>query len=273
MTHIDTAFDFTSDSLDFWDGFWERNGGRGAGASDPDTSSPMLQKYHQFLWSKKLPCGKTMKIVAKGKGRNRGLLWDGFVFMSDSIAVSHRYSKMDATIAELKKVIPDYRAYMEHFIHKAYTIGGMMIWPCRRGSINQTKGCNRKIADRMDRTLECIRRYYAGKDSPMRKCLERNHDFFELFVDFKGFVDFFFLQDLVSPNYESVKMLIGSDDLNTQALAQDVNEYRQLLERQLAFVEKRNERIDAWTSSYRESISITGEFTEFKTDNYDKHLF
>jgi hypothetical protein len=27
-------------------------------------------------------------------------------------------------------------------------------------TINQTKGCIRRIADRLDLTLECIRRYY-----------------------------------------------------------------------------------------------------------------
>ena len=39
---IDVAFDFTTDSPGYWDGFWERNNGLGAGACDPDACSPTL---------------------------------------------------------------------------------------------------------------------------------------------------------------------------------------------------------------------------------------
>ena len=59
---IDITFDFTSDSPDFWKGFWDRNEGLGAGGSDPDKSSPTLKFYHQLLWSRKLPNGELMKL-------------------------------------------------------------------------------------------------------------------------------------------------------------------------------------------------------------------
>lgn len=36
---IDVNFDFTTDSPRYWDGFWERKGGLGAGACDPDACS------------------------------------------------------------------------------------------------------------------------------------------------------------------------------------------------------------------------------------------
>lgn len=32
---IDVNFDFTSDTKGFWEGFWERNDGLGAGGADP----------------------------------------------------------------------------------------------------------------------------------------------------------------------------------------------------------------------------------------------
>lgn len=243
MTYIDTSFDFTTDSPNYWDGFWNRNEGRGAGGSDPDSSSPTLQKYHQILWSRVLPCGKEMGLVTKGTKCSRCLEWEDFTFTSDSIAVSHRYGKMNDILKQFEKVVPNYHAYMENFIHKAYTIGGMMIWPCRRGSINQAKGCNGKIADRIDRTLECVRRYYNNEESPMSHCLENDSRFFELFVDFKGFVDFFFFQDLVSTDYKRVNMMVGNNDFSTPALAQSVEEYCQWLETQLVLVAKRNERI------------------------------
>ena len=73
-----------------------------------------------------------------------------------------------------------------------------MIFPKHPSSMNQNKGTNRKISDRWDLTLECIRRYYNGEESPLYKTINRDKEFYDLFVDFKGYVDFFFLQDCVS---------------------------------------------------------------------------
>lgn len=55
---LDISFDFTTDSPNYWDHFWETEGGLGVGGSDPDSASKTLQKYHQILWSRPLPCGK-----------------------------------------------------------------------------------------------------------------------------------------------------------------------------------------------------------------------
>ena len=245
---IDVNFDFTLDSPNYWTDFWERKDGRGGGGSDPDASSPMLQKYHQMLWSRPLPCGEVMSLEVDVKlyqdgGKQNRLKWKEFVFTSDSIVSSHRYIRLADVLDQFKKTVSDYRAYMEGWLHKADTIGGFIIWPCHWNSINQEKGCNPKICDRMDRTLECIRRFYKGEESPMTKCFDRDKKFFDLFVDFKGFVDFFFLQDLVNEEYSSVTMLLGDDKFTTPALAQTAEEYRQWLEAQLDFVTKRNERI------------------------------
>lgn len=250
---IDTSFDFTTDIPNYWDSFWENKGGRGGGnaTTDPDAVSTVLQKFHQVLWSKKLPCGETMDLeLADSNPYSLGLRWKEFFFTSDSISVGHRYLRMEKILDEFKQTVLDYHAYMENFIRKSYTIGGMMIWPCRWNSINQTKGCMAAISDRMDRTLECIRRFYVDEESPMSKCLEKDRNFFELFVDFKGFVDYFFFQDLVSEDYKSVKMMMGTNDLATPALAQSVEEYRLWLERQLDFVAKRNERIQLYSDTY-----------------------
>lgn len=43
LQEIDVHFDFTSDTPRFWDGFWDRNGGLGAGGADPDARSLMLE--------------------------------------------------------------------------------------------------------------------------------------------------------------------------------------------------------------------------------------
>ncbi|MDN5855659.1 MAG: hypothetical protein L0K86_23025, partial [Actinomycetia bacterium] len=44
--HIDTTFDFRSDS----------------GGKDPDSHSPTLRAYHKFLWSRPLPNGAVFEL-------------------------------------------------------------------------------------------------------------------------------------------------------------------------------------------------------------------
>jgi hypothetical protein len=52
----------------------------------------------------------------------------------------------------------------------------------------------------MDLTLECIRRHYAEEPgSPLADVTTNYADFFELFCTFKQFVEFFHLQDFVTP--------------------------------------------------------------------------
>ena len=73
-------------------------------------------------------------------------------------------------------------------------------------SMNQRRGMNTLISDRWDLTLECIRRHYAGEESPLSKVIESDRAFYELLIDFKGYVDFFLLQDGVSADYSSVNI-------------------------------------------------------------------
>lgn len=158
---IDIAFDFTSDSPHYWDSFWDNNNGLGAGGSDPDSASKTLQQYHQLLWSKPLPNGEYLDLKM-GFGANY-LTWRDFRFGSDSIIASFRYERYSGMIEQVKRAVPDYRAFMESFLRRTYTIGGMIIFPKWRGGINQSRGCNPQIKDRWDLTLECIRKYYQGE--------------------------------------------------------------------------------------------------------------
>jgi len=134
---------------------------------------------------------------------------------------------------------------MESVIRKTYTIGGSIIFPKHMNSINQCRGSNAQIRDRWDLTLECIRRFYEGEESPLSWCLEQDREFFELFVDFKGYVDFFLLQDCVSNDYSKVELWIDTKLFEKNPFPKDVEEYMRWIQHNIDFVDKRNQRIRA----------------------------
>ena len=245
---IDVDFDFTSDSPGYWDGFWKRNNGLGAGGTDPDSASETLQEYHRILWSRKLPNGEWMKLKT-GQGPNY-LTWKDYRFGSDSIIVSFRYERNRELIEQVKHNIGDYKKYYESFLRRAYTIGGMIIFPKHPGSINQHRGRSRLIADRWDLTLECIRRFYLGQESPLKDALNEDRDFFGLFLDFKGYVDYFFLQDSVSEDYSSVNIWCGDSQFLKDGLPETVEEYFTFIDSELDFLDKRNKRIQYYCETF-----------------------
>lgn len=238
---IDTSLDFTLDTPHYWDKFWVDREGLGVAGGDPDFSSKNLQRYHRIVWSRKLPCGERMELQC-GTGSNY-LTWRDFRFSSDSIIASFRYEKYRYLLDEVKKFVPDYKVFVENYLHESYTIGGMIIFPKHVRSINQARGTNTKIRDRWDLTLECIRRYYRGEDSPIYKTLLQDKDFFDLFINFKGYVDYFFLQDCVTDDYSAVNFWIGKGSFNEEPLPSTVEEYLYWIECQMVFLRKRNKRI------------------------------
>jgi hypothetical protein len=149
---IDTKFDFRTD----------------AAGKDPDLFSPTLRKYHHFLWSKPLPDGRPFNLNDSVLGaylHHRSDLGE-FVLSSDSVVPSYtRWKSMQHIVGLLSE------EENEAFRATGYTIGGMMVFPANRiegkQTINGARGFNRKIADRFDLTLECIRRHYLGQDSPL----------------------------------------------------------------------------------------------------------
>lgn len=248
INDIDVTFDFTSDSPSYWDNFWENKNGLGLGNSDPDSESKTLQAYHKLLYSRKLPNGEYMDLEA-GSDQYNYLTWKDFRFGSDSITVSYRYYDYIEILEKIKSSLPDYKSFMEDFLRKSYTIGGNIIFPKRRNSINQKRGFDTKIRDRWDLTLECIRRYYNEEDSPLTKTLERDKSFFDLFIDFNGYVDFFFLQDCVTEDYSKVELFIETLCFKESPFPKTVEEYFCLIENQLNFVSKRNTRIKKYILS------------------------
>ena len=236
---VDINFDFTKDTPNYWKDFWNDEI-LGGGTKDPDVASKTLQAYHQILWSKQLPNGEYLLLQA-GNGKEY-LSWNGMCFGSDSIIVSFRYKRYKFMLEQVASCLPDYKGYIEDFLRRAYTIGGMIIFP-KENSINRARGTNPLIKDRWDLTLECIRRYYNGENSPLHDVLVKNKEFFDLFVDFKGYVDFFFLQDCVSEDYQSVIFWLDHELFEPNPLPSSPEEYLLWIEKQLEFTEKRNQRI------------------------------
>ena len=112
-----------------------------------------------------------------------------------------------------------------------------MVWPVRtkdRPTINAARGfgpTGRVVRDRIDLTLECIRRHYEGVDNPLALVLASYGDFFALFDGFAEFIEFFHFQDLVQPDWSGVRSLMRPDwivsqsDFEREATPATVQEY------------------------------------------------
>ena len=225
---IDITFDFRSD----------------AKGKDPDAYSPTLNAYHKILWSKKLPNGEIMDLQS---GRAPyALRWKEFWFSSDTIIVEMTHLKNKKIIDQVRERFSDFDVYCEHLLHRSYTIGSMVIFPVHVNSMIQRKGTNLRIADRWDLTMECIRRHYAGEESPLSNVIESDKAFYDLFVDFKGYVDFFFMQDCVSEDYSSVDIWMGDASFKENGLPKTVEDYFKFLVKEHIFLDKRNQRIQEY---------------------------
>lgn len=214
---------------------------------DPDKYSKTLKQYHKLLWSKELPSGQ--RLVLDDKQNNSYLHHKSrigeFFFSSDSIIPTFiKWKRMTHIINNFPK------KENEKFLSVGYTIGGTIIFPSNRISglptINAARGFNNKIVDRFDLTLECIRLHYAKKSSPMHKTLARYRKFFDLFVNFKGYVNFFLLNDLVNDNFSEIKFFLASNDFNSPARPQNIIEYDEYRNNSIDFVISRNKRIDKY---------------------------
>jgi hypothetical protein len=225
---FDPTFDFRTD----------------ASGPDPDSTSLTLWAYHRLLWSKPLPSGDRFELdVSKGFPRLHHVSSRGeFTLTSDSAMQTWsgpgKWPEMQAVIAQ----IPEREK--EHFLTVAHQIGGKVMFPIdSKPTINQARGMNKQIADRFDLTLECIRRYYLRETSPLKGALVRYASFFAMFEDFKGYTDFFLLQDLVSEDASRVEFLIDFKDFSGSPFARTVGEYQKYRDKGISFVQSWNRRM------------------------------
>ncbi len=229
-TSIDTTFDFRRDA----------NGG------DPDSTSPTLRRYHKLLWSKSLPNGHVFDLVTdSGKGYlyHKSELGE-FVLASDSVLPT--FARRTGYLQIIEEIPKE---DIEFFDRITYTVGGMMVFPGKkidgRMTINGARGCHPKLNDRFDLTMECIRRYYLAEESPLYPVLLRYDSFFRLFRDFRNYVDFFLLQDLVVDDYSAVRLFTPFDNFISSPRPETVEGYKFFKDRTIEFVESRNNRIAA----------------------------
>lgn len=225
---IDVAFDFRRDSPE---------------GKDPDIHSKTLRRYHRQLWSKPLPSGAPFELSDSVSGHylyHRSSVGE-FSLSSDTVIPTFRWHKLVRT--EIAA------AELEEFRANVLTIGGMMVFPRNRidgkWTINQARGCTRKIGDRFDLTLECIRRHYTGVESPLSQVFTRYAPFFAMFGDFRGYVEFFLLQDLVSNDCSIVNMFAPFRDFETPPIPNDIDEYRAYKSAACQFIQARNRRISS----------------------------
>ena len=197
---FDTSFDFRSDTPP---------------GEDPDRWSPTLRRYHQRLWSKELPNGTVFELDATtlaGCLHHRSAAGE-FWLSSDTVVPTYRSWVRPARLATVVgQVHPD---ALDAFQRVGYTIGAMLVFPAnqvdRQWTINQARGMlTATIGDRLDLTLECIRRHYLGEPSPLSDVLERYRAFFDLFGDFQGYVTFFLLDDLTTAGGAALDFFLPS---------------------------------------------------------------
>jgi hypothetical protein len=232
--YVDTTFDVRTDS----------NG------RDPDNSSNTLKQYHKFLWSKELPTGKLFELDDTIK--NAYLYYKSelgeFFLASDSII--HTYFKWKRT---QHIIIQISKEEMAEFYKLAHTVGGYIIFPGNRvdgqNTMNQARGMSRAINDRIDLTLECIRRYYIHEASPLADTITRYSDFFDLFLDFKGYCEFFLLQDLVTSDFANIKYFLPFTDFSAGQVPKTVDEYRTYMQNNVEFITSRNRRVSTYNNA------------------------
>ena len=217
-----------------------------AEGKDPDSYSYQLASYHQQLWSKPLPSGNDFSLTIKGKSKFCLVATVGNIeaeFSSDRIVMTMlKWKRMQSLLGLIPK------EELESFDALANTIGSYIIFPKnqidKKPTLNGIRGMSPKIKNRFDLTLECIRLYYIGKDNPLNVHLLRYKPFFDLFVDFNGYITFFFLQDLLDDD-QQIKFWLPFQSFDEYVvIPRNKVEYFTYMNNVIDFVEKRNSRID-----------------------------
>lgn len=218
-----------------------------ANGGDPDSTSLTLRLYHKILWSKPLPNGQWFELDNKKSGAylyHKSVLGE-FNLGSDAIVHSYRNQKRKQWLINQ---IPN---QVKELFDIGSTIGAYTIFPKNKidnkFTINQARGVSSLIDDRFDLTLECIRLYYNGQHSPLYDTFLRYRNFFNLFDNFKGYIDFFLLNDLIEEE-EKIRFYLPFDNFKTRPIFKDADEYLVYKRNVTNFVNARNKRIENYVN-------------------------
>jgi hypothetical protein len=218
-----------------------------ANGSDPDNKSPTLRSYHKILWNKPLPNGQIFELDNKKKGAYLYHKSDLGEFNLGSDAITHSYRNQKSKQWLLKQIPNE----VNELFDLGSTIGAYKLFPKNKlenkFTINQARGVNSLIDDRFDLTLECIRLYYKGIQNPLYDTLIHYKYFFDLFENFKGYVDFFLLNDLIDKN-ENIKFYLPFDNFKKKPTFSEVDEYLIYKKKVTDFINARNKRMDNYVN-------------------------
>lgn len=242
--------------------FWQSCPRKG----DPDARCHLLREQHRLLWSRPLPNGREFLLTDRSPGGYLRLSSDGVSMDLTSDSVIPTYASYGRTQAVAAR-----SGVEAHLLHEfealSGSIGGMMLFPGFRvdakDSINQARGKTYAIGDRLDLTVECIRRYYLtrsgrvlGLTSPLADTLLRYSTYFDLFGDFDNYVEHFLLQDLVIDG--EVQLFLPLEDFQRSGLPRDSAEYDQYMRRTSTFVHQRNARMRALVPAIAKHDGVVG---------------
>lgn len=166
-------------------------------------------------------------------------------FSLGSDAITHSYRDQSNKKWLTAKMPEDVQELFDH----GSTIGAYLVFPNnqvdRKHTINQARGILRFIDDRFDLTLECIRRFFAEKTSPLEDTLMRYSAFFRLFETFEGYSRFFLLDDLIDEK-GAIRFYFPFDDFQSPPQFRDASDYLVYKSRVQSFINARNRRIEAY---------------------------
>ena len=138
--------------------------------------------------------------------------------------IKQKFSAQAEQRCELRE--DTFKKFIWCYLQKANTIGGFVLFPRHPSSINSMRGCNSKIRDRFDLTLECIRRAYQEnifdkeEVNPLLGISSVDKEFFRMFESFEKYAEFFCLNKSWVENGKVLNLLY--DDKNDNKTRRNV---------------------------------------------------
>ena len=225
---------------------------------DPDKHSKNLGEEHCKLWNHTSGFGKLEwnpynRLTTTINGVE-------YIFTPDSITNCYIQSKRRVkgdTLTESEKVRSfgnEVASLIKDYEDTDYTIGSSLLFPISidgkslHWTMNRARGISYKVHDRIDYTLECIKRYYdKNDDNPLKKAIERSKEFFDLFSCFKDYAEFFFFDDFIA---EEGNVISFTGDIDFDNPFPNTKEkYIEYIKNTMLYILKRNKRIEDYLSN------------------------